>query len=360
MRFPWIPAVAALFLSAASLVAAPFAEPVKLTTSSVASAPRVALAYSNDHVLALWSHQGKVRVKAAGLNVEHVIAESATGAAIASVGARAVAVWTDGSGSVWSRRLASDGTPAGLAVKIGDKAAGPVTVAANATRYLVAWDSPQEHIYSTLLDSTGAVLLPPLAITDTGADVGEPVASSNGVGFAVVWHTWPPAERVYAALYDGNGIPESFHPMLVGERALYPDITSNGEGYFVAWGDRDFQGIRGRSISATGDLGRRVTITSDNGVVPRLAWDGSAYSMAYVVTAYPRPGYTIPYLASRRFRESGGFVEGLGASAPLFAQGYDLKARAGRVDLLVPTGEGLTLQTATVATPPLRSRAVRR
>ncbi len=359
MPLPRFPSLVLLALVPLCSSADPFGPPVKLTSST---ASRVSVAYVGERVLALWVRDGVVRAKATDLEGDgSVLAESVAHAAIAAIGHRALAVWTLGSGEVMAVRLTGDGVPVGAAVRIGSHAAGPVAVAASVDRYLVAWDSPLEQIYTTLLNSSVEIQVPAMVASNlSGADIGEPVAASNGSGFAVAWHTWPPDEKVFVLTFEASGIQSTIEPLLVSEAALYPDVTSNGTGYFIAWGNRDVGGgIRGRTLTSSQEPGRRVIVSSDNGVVPRIAWDGSAYSVVYVRSTHS-PRYTFVYLYAMRFRESGGFVEHLGVSSVFYSTGLDLIARSGRVDLIGGNQAGVNWQTAVVHSPPPdRRRGVR-
>lgn len=361
MQRPQLLFLGLLSLRAISLAAAPFGPQVLLTSTHPSKA---ALAYTTDGVLAAWIDQGVVRVKATDLAGDgYVIGEGALGVAIAAIGERGIVAWTEGSGAVRAMGVTDEGVPFGVAMTIGDEAAGSVAVAASGDRYLVVWDTTIEEVRAALLDRSISIRAPAMTLAFvSGGDTGEVVAASNGSDFAVAWHTWAPASQVLAIIVSGAGFPQTFEPIVVADHAFYPDITSDGTNYLIAWGDTRSQGIRGRTMASTYnyELGRVIKFTSSEDVVPNIAWDGSAYSMAFIRVAHPRPGFAIPFLTAYRFRESGAVVENLGASAPLFAQGYVLDARAGRVDLLVPGSNGLTLQTAFVEAPAHRSRAVRR
>ncbi|MEO8379978.1 MAG: hypothetical protein ABI779_09985 [Acidobacteriota bacterium] len=336
--------------------AATFAEPVRLTPSP---ATEVALAYTTDGPLVVWRNEaGTLIARAAGGSDEHLVASETQRIAVAAIGRGGLAVWTQTSGAVMVVRLTGDGVPSGAIVRLASNAAGAVTVAASEDRYFVAWLSNLGEVYSALLDSSAGIQVPAMAASTQSLDsIDELRSASSGDGFAVVWHRWSPTRAIHALTFDANGTPASLVPMVIEEDGYFPDVTWNASTYFVAWGDA--RGIGGRTLTPQRDLGRRVRVTGEEDVVPRIGWDGSAYDAAFVRYAHPRPGFSIPFMAAQRFRPSGADLENLGARAPLLPGSWDLDARDGRVDLVVASSDGVTLQTATVTTPPVRSRAVR-
>jgi hypothetical protein len=357
MSFPRSLALAVLLLVSSTLFADPFGPPVQLTSTA---ATQVSLAYTTDDLLVLSRADSVVRVKASRVAGDgYLVTDSAVRAAISAIEDRGLVVWTSASGAVLAMRLSSTGEPAGSAVRIGDLAAGSIAIAASGDRYLVAWQGNLDNVYATLLDSGAGVRVPSMPISTIGlAPIGELAAASNGDGFAVVWHSWAHDLKIFAVTLDHNAQPVNLEPLVVAENGLFPDVTSNGSHYFVAWGNTDYKGVRARTLAPDRTLGRIVSVSSDPGAAaPRIAWDGSAYSAAFIRIAQPRPGLMIPFLSAVRIRESGGAVETLGSVVPFFGQDFELVARDGVVDLVV--SGGLTRRTAVVHPPRVRSRAVR-
>jgi len=350
--------LAALFLFSWTMNAAPFGPPQTVTQASPA---QVAIADTIEDTLVLWRVDSTVRVKASRSSntAGSLVTEFAESADVAAIGDRGIAVWTQTSGAVMALRLKSDGAPAGPIVRIGDGAAGPIAVAANGESYLVSWIGTLDNVYVTLLNPAGGARVPPMPVTTPSpSPLGALASASNGEGFALVWHTSTPVNDVYALTLDDNAVPSTFAPVLVAAaNARFPDVTSNGTNYFVVWGDAD--GIGGRTLTPQQEAGRSISVAAPDAAGPRVAWDGSAYSVAYVSLAQlTRPAF-IHYMVAVRIRESGGFVERLLCSPSYFPRAFDLSARAGRVALAVSTGAGLTLEAAGVEQPKRRARSTR-
>ncbi|HEX6094846.1 MAG TPA: hypothetical protein VF432_00875 [Thermoanaerobaculia bacterium] len=337
--------LAALVFLALSALADPFGPPTQLSETS---APRVEVASTSAGPLVVWLDDSGV-LRANG----RTVASAAVRVATASVGDTALVVWTQADGSVWARRLSPDGSSSGVVRKIGSSAAGPVAVAAADGRYFVAWPGLLGQIYAAIVSPLGGPIVPAMPVTaQSGSTIGEIAAAASADGFAVVWHDLE-ARDVFATTLDTNGVPVSMTPLLVSDDGGFPDVASDGTTFLIVWG---LGTIHARTLTVDGDLGRTRTVTL--GVAPRIAWDGLAYSMAYVHQVYPRPGFSFQQLTAMRLTSYGTYVERLSPANTLMPRIYDVDARSGRFDL-GHSVNSVWVQSAMVGEPRTRVRAMR-
>jgi hypothetical protein len=139
-------------------------------------------------------------------------------------------------------------------------------------------------------------------------------------------------------------------PLVLSADSGFPDVTSDGNVFFAAWGVGT---IHARTLTVDRELGRVRTVTQ--GSAPRVAWDGSAYGMAFVRAVSPRPGFSFPVLMAIRVTVHGAFIEQLSPENPILPRGWDVNAVPGRLDLIAGTG-GVTVQSAIVREPRPRQR----
>lgn len=308
-----------------------------------------AITYAGDQPLLMSRDGGTVRID------DRVVTDSAVRSAIDGLGGQALLVWTQEGGAVMAQRFDASGKGVGFALRIGTNAAGPVAVAAGTDRYLVTWPSAQGDLYATILKPSGDPLVPPMPVTKQGPTVLEIAAAATGNTFAITWHIWPPETTVLATVLDDLAMPSSMEPLVVTTDGTFPDVTSNGSGFYIAWGGMDVTGIHGRSLFPNGLLGNVQRLTSGDDRGPRVAWDGFAYTIAFAQFGHPRPGVSIWILAIRRFSAAGAYVESLELPSTLYMpRTWDVVAGDGRVTVAAPP-----LHTFAVGPLRKRSRTVR-
>jgi hypothetical protein len=344
----------ALLLGSLAALAAPFG-PARTVSPLISVPSDVELAYVRDNLVALWIEDSVLRSAVVG-GTSRQLAVDVKRVAVAWSEDRALAVWIKTSGEVMAVRLASSGATAGAIVRIGTaEGSSSVAVAYGSGRYVAAWGGAFGAVYAAALSPTGAILVPAMPVsTQAAAPVGELEIASNGERFAVAWHSGAPLE-IFATTLSDDAVPLSMTPIPLGAGS-FPDVASDGTNFMVVWGGGTRQGIVGRQLSPSGEILRQVRFTTEIDRAPRVAWDGSAYTIAYRHFVAPRPGFSFNILTVRRFAASGAFVESLEpGSGILFVGEIDLIARDGRVDLMW----GGNVQTAEVERPPVRRRSMR-
>ena len=178
--------------------------------------------------------------------------------------------------------------------------------------------------------------------------------------FAVVWHGYPDP-RVFATMLNEVAMPLSMTPLVVTDRGAFPDVSSNGQSFYIVWNDTEIFNIHGRELMADGTLGRVRRLTVWSTQVARVVWDGFAYTVGYVQVGRPRPGTMITFLSVLRFNRAGGQIGYYEVvSSPYFPRLFDLGAQDGRVELFLAGAGGVSVETAAATEPPKKIRAVRK
>ncbi len=273
---------------------------------------------------------------------------------VASHGDYALVVWTQADGSVMAARRRPDGTAAGVVRRIGSNASGPLAVVDADDRYFVAWMGSLGEVYGAIVSTIGLPIVPAMPITtQSSSHIDEIAVAASAEGFAVVWHDLL-ARQVFATTVRASGVPVSMTPLLVTDDGGFPDVASDGEGFFVVWG---IGTVSARTLSLEGELGRVRTVTV--GTAPRVAWDGFAYSIAFLREVRPRPATVLQALMMLRISEYGTYVELLQPASIIFPRAWDVDARGGRLDLVFSGSAGVSVHSATVGEPRTRVRAVR-
>jgi hypothetical protein len=349
-------ALLALVLASSAVFAAPFG-PARTISPLISVPGDVELAYVGDSVVALWIEGSVLHSAVAGGRTSREIAAGVERVGVAWSEDRALVVWTQTSGAVMAVPLESDGSIGGSIVRIGTaEGSFAVAVAYGSGRYVAAWAGPLDAVYAAALSPAGGIVVPAMPVsTQAAAGIGAVEMASNGERFAVVWYLWTSPLEVFATTLSDNAVPLSMTPIRLGAGAI-PDVTSDGSGFMAVWGGGTQPGIVGRRLSPSGEILREVRFTSEIDTAPRVAWDGSAYTIAYRHYVEPRPGFAFNILTVYRFAASGAYVESLRPdSGILFIGEIDLIARDGRVDLMW----GGSLQTAEVEWPFARRRPTR-
>ena len=327
------------------VLADPFGPPVKVGPESV---PHAQVASMPSGPLAVWVDTSGV-VKAN----DRVVTSGAVRPAVASIGDFALVVWTQTNGAVMARRLNADGSPAGIARRIGGSAAGAVAIAAAGDRYLVAWPGTLGAIHAAVVSPLGIVLVPAMPVTtQSSAQITEISAAASADGFAIVWHDIGQLE-VYGVTLDANAVPVSMTPFLLSDHGAFPDVASDGNEFFAVWA---FGAVEGRTFQVDGGISALRTI--DEGHGPRIAWDGFAYAIGYAREVHPRPGFSFHQLAGLRVTRYGTHVERMTPTNTLAPRAFDVDAREGRFDFVF-SQEGVIVQSATVREPRVRTRVMR-
>ncbi|HEV7241326.1 MAG TPA: hypothetical protein VGQ36_18990 [Thermoanaerobaculia bacterium] len=337
-----------LFLLAATALADPLEAPVQLAPTSAAHVEVTATAVGP---LAIWIRDDGV-MKAQG----RYVTNTAVRGAVASFGDYALVVWTRADGAVMAVRVRPDGMTAGVVRRIGSNATGPIAIAAASDRYFVTWAGTLGEVYAAIVSDVGNPLVPAMPLTTQSPSmINEIAAAASENGFAAVWHVWS-EKKVFATTAAESGVPASMTPLLVSDDGLFPDITSNGDSFFAAWTDGDFESLLARTLTLDRELGRIRSL--GKGMAPRISWDGFAYTVAFARNVQPRPGFSFPVLWVTRVNVAGGVVETLASAAALLPGSWDVDARSGRVHL-VRSSSDVAIQSATVREPDPRMRVLR-
>jgi len=337
-----------LFL-AATAFADPFETPVQIATTS---APHVEVASTAAGPLAIWIEDGGT-LRANG----RFVSDAAKGASVASFGEYALVVWTLEDGAVMAKRVRPDGMTAGLVRRIGSNATGAIAIAAASDRYFVTWGGTLGEVYAAIVNDVGDPLVPAMPVTtQSPGTIGEIAAAASADGFAAVWHVWPGETKVFAITVAESGVPLSMTPIEISDDGIFPDITSNGNNFFIAWTNGEALWMSARTLTLQRDLGRVRSIGPSR--IPRIAWDGFAYTVAFAREFSPRGGFVFPVLFVTRINEYGGVIETLATAAALVPREWDVDARNGRLHLVISSGD-LTLRSATVREPRPRTRVLR-
>lgn len=337
--------LAVLLLLAASAFAIDLAPPVKYEDPQ---ATLVAAASFPTSTLAVWRDINGT-LKANG----HIVGTGAVRIAAAPLGDFALVVWTEADGDVMAARRRADGTAAGVTRRVGTKATGPVAIAGNVDRYFIAWPGEFGAIYGAVVNTIGLPMVPAMPITtQSNANITEINAAAAAGGFAAVWHDVP-AQKVYAITVNDNGSPVSMEPLLLDEESAFPDITSNGEVFLAIWGAGT---IESRTLTVDRTLG--ITHRVTEGVAPKIAWDGTAYTIAFARTVYPRPGFAFPQLFAMRITIYGTYVDSFNPPNSLLPGDWDVGAAGGRLDI-VHSSNGVWVDSAVAEAPRSRIRALR-
>jgi hypothetical protein len=312
------------------------------------NAALVAVASTPAGPLAVWRDVNGT-VKANG----NVVTTSSARIAAASIGNFALVVWTEADGDVMAARRNADGSAAGVARRVGMHATGPVAIAGMTDRYFVAWPGDFGAIYGAIVNTIGLPMIPAMPITtQSSANVTEIAAAAASAGFAAVWHDVP-ARKVHAITVNENGSPVSMDPLLLSDDGALPDVASNGEVFLGVWGAGT---IESRTFTIDRTLGIVHKVTE--GAAPKVAWDGTAFGIAFARTVNPRPGFSFPQLFAMRITIYGTYVEQFAPVSSLLPGDWDMGAIPGRLDL-VHSSNGVWVESATVHAPRSRMRAMR-
>src|ERR1051325_498336 len=246
--------------------------------------------------------------------------------ALATHGPESLAVWADGA-KLTAIRLDGRGVPIGEPFTVANTTTTQVAVAADGERYVIAWPGLFGDIWALVIDRDGGIVLPPMPVTTQSTDTPSSLrVASNGESFLITWNA---GRRVFAQLVDDNGVPRMFLPMLVTNPGGSPDVASNGRDFFVVWHRAPNPGLGAAEVSADGEVGDELQLTTGTDGEPRVTWDGYAYAVAYN-TLVRFGSREVPQMIVARFGANGYLLE----SASTGALGEkSIAARNGRIAL---------------------------
>lgn len=292
----------------------------------------------------------------------------------ASIGDQSLGVWLQGDWMYGQRFDAAGsevGTPTYIAM-VDSRHTMRLGVGASNDRYLVAW-AILSRVTASVVDTNGTIINGDFEVTSGiyNRNVEAVKVASIGDEFLVVWETtgaepWstpctlacPNDDReVHAVIVDKDGNTIKSTERVLAHAAGEPDVVSNGaDDYFVVW--TNVAGvISGVHVSkGMTSVGAVKQLVPSNGYGPRLAWDGSAYDLAYVDASESQG------LRAVRLDAGGQVADVIGT--PVLHQGvwprqFGIAAREGVIAVTYVDGTRLVLASGNATIPVTRSRAVR-
>lgn len=207
-------------------------------------------------------------------------------------------VWDDVKGKnrdIYFRRLASDGTPLGQAVRVTSDASLQelASITWDGTDYGIAWTDERDgnrEIYARLVDATGSPVGGEVRIT-TAAGVSErPVIRALKSGdFGIAWQdARSGTDAIWYGRWMGPGYaaPAGVIVNVGNAAARDPSLTTTGQEMLVAWQDsrNGAAEVYLRRLDADGaTLSPEVRMTTGASVSAlSTAWHGSGTGIAYI------------------------------------------------------------------------------
>jgi hypothetical protein len=295
----------------------------------------------------------KITLAGTGLNTT-LLDHTPAAYALATHGPESLAVWADGA-KLTAIRLDGRGVPIDDPFTIANTTTTQVAAAADGERYVVAWPGLFGDIWALVLNRDGGIVLPPMPVTTQSSDTPASLhVASNGESFLI---TWTAGRRVFAQLVDDSGVARTFLPTLVTNTGGPSDLASNGREFFIVWqrAPNGF-GIGGTAVAADGTVGDELQLTEGTDGLPRVAWDGSAYAVAYNTIAH-FGSREVPLMIIARFGANGFPLESSSIGAVLGEKA--IAARNGRIALAYVETGTVTLAFADAAPVTSRRRALR-
>jgi len=246
-------------------------------------------------------------------------------------------------------------------------------VGASVDRYLVAW-AIISRVVGAIVDMNGNILEgnnAELTPGTYGRNVEAVKVASIGDEFLLVWEStgdepWstpctlacPSDDReVHAVVVDKTGVPIKSTETLLAHAAGEPDVVSNGvDDYFVVWTNvpGTISGVHiAKGAAAIGSVRQLV---ASRGYGPRVAWDGSAYDLAYVDASDSQ--------ALRAVRLNAADQVAAVIGTPVLHQGvwprqFAIVGQDGTIAVTYVDGTRLVLASGNATIPVTRTRAVR-
>lgn len=345
-------------LLATAALAGELGSDIQLTANAATPQSRPLIALTPGGVVALWQDGGGLK---SGLmagqtpiedaRVSTLLDHAPAAAALATLGAESLAVWADGA-KIIAVRLDGRAVPIGDPFVAANAETSQVAVAAGDERYLVAWPGRFGEVWAVVLSRNGGVLLPPMPVTTQSTDtISSLHAASNGDGFAIAWTA---ERRVFATLLSASGVPRSFLPIQMTANGGPSDVASNGSDFFVVWARPNENGL-GARIMEEGTVSEEISLTRDADNIPRIAWDGSTYAVAFA-RRIQRNATTIFFTLVQSFGANGFLVD---STSTVFEGEPVLTTGGGKVAIAYAANGRIVVRFADAARPLVRRRAVR-
>lgn len=370
----------ALALAPLAVTAAPLGTPVNVTAASPAAVQQLPFLTLTGNTPFLVFNDDATR---AGLMVDgqplaHPVALDTTilrdGGAV-SIGEQSFGVWLQNDWMYGQRFDAAGnmvGAPTYIAM-VDSRHTMRLGVGASTDRYLVAW-AVLSRVVGAIVGTDGKVLdgsNVELTPGTWGRNVEAVKIASIGDEFLLVWEStgdepWstpctlacPSDDReVHAVVVDKTGNPITSTEKLLAHGAGEPDVVSNGvDDYLVVWTNvaGTISGVHlSQGMTTVGPVKQLV---GSQGYGPRVAWDGSAYDLAYVDASDSQ--------ALRAVRLDAGDQMADVIGTPVLHQGvwprqFAIAGRDGAIAVTYVDGTRLVLASGSAAIPVTRSRAVR-
>ena len=228
---------------------------------------------------------------------------------VASNGNDYLVTWTsytqDGnSGGIYGQRIDSSGNFSGSEFRVNTYTTNGQnysSVASNGNDYLVTWtsytqDGSSYGIYGQRIDLSGNSQGSEFKInTHTPSDQNYPSVSSNGQGYLVAWHSGyqdGSYTGIYAQMIDSSGTLQGAE-FKVNEYTIntqsYASVCSNGQDFIVVWQSIDQDGsdygVYGQLIDSAGNfIGAEFlinTYTTNNQLYPSVFSNGDDYLVTW-------------------------------------------------------------------------------
>ena len=277
------------------------AEDARLTTRAPVAEQRLPrVAPLRDGAVYFWQEAGsRIGFATNGVSVTTAALEAAgstVDAAIATNGDLAAVVETTPTGIIQVRLVGTNAPlPAPIVVGLAAGSARPA-VSWNGKRFLVMWALVSHVAAITPVDADGTVgrtvtipgttarVIQTMAVASTAN--GESVAVWDALEYDATCRTNcnPIAGSSIAAMvFDESGAPRFARAIAVTQDGRSPDIASNGSEARVIWAGLRTSGLRTATIGSDGSIGEPVVVTdAESPSDPKLAWNGEAYSAAWI------------------------------------------------------------------------------
>ena len=294
--------------------------------------------------------------------------------AAASIGNESMVAWARND-DIFAQRVAADGNAIGDPIDVAfvdSRHTQRIAMAANHDRYIIIIVI-QSRVIAAVLDAQGHVLEYgiPLNSGTYGRNIERVSVTSNGSEFLVVWDAstvepWTTPctlacagedRDVHAIILNDDGTPRSGTETVLSTGAGDPDVASNGRDYLVTW-SRFGGGISAETISAGfTSASDPMMLTTGHDFGSHLAWDGSAYDVAWINAD------NAPTLMGNRISSSGRIIEPIATGrtfSGFLSRDFDLAARDGKIVFALPVDGHLRVQVLSVTPlPGSRVRAVK-
>jgi fibronectin type 3 domain-containing protein len=192
-----------------------------------------------------------------------------------------------------------------VAVSAGLGLSGSPAAAWDGAAYGIVWQddiSDNLEIYFARVSPDGAVVVPPVRITDLAGESQEPSIAWNGSEFGVVWQD---ARTTVADIYftrigaDGTKVGGDIQVTTDAGSSLNPALVWTGTEYGVAWEDtgttvKDIYFVRLNAAGAKLEAEQQITSDAASSLHASLAWAETGFGLAWEDT---RDGGTEIYFA---------------------------------------------------------------